>query len=194
MKPGSAENRSSKAFSVLAKAVAPLTGGRLVPEMLGLFRALWASPQRHKIVGLGVGLVAVVGATAFGQIRLNAWNRPFYDALSRKDLREFLSQLGLFGVIAGGLPVLNVAQGWLNLAIKVKLREGLARDLFDEWLKPLRAFRLVNAGEMGSNPDQRIHEDARHLTELSADLGIGSSSLRSSSAASLGFFGSSRKT
>ncbi len=26
---------------------------------------------------------------------------------------------------------------------------------------------------MASNPDQRIHEDARHLTELSADLGIG---------------------
>jgi hypothetical protein len=28
-------------------------------------------------------------------------------------------------------------------------------------------------GETASNPDQRIHEDARHLTELSADLGIG---------------------
>jgi vitamin B12/bleomycin/antimicrobial peptide transport system ATP-binding/permease protein len=26
---------------------------------------------------------------------------------------------------------------------------------------------------MGSSPDQRIHEDARHLTELSADLGVG---------------------
>ena len=27
--------------------------------------------------------------------------------------------------------------------------------------------------EIGANPDQRIHEDARHLTELSTDLGIG---------------------
>ena len=26
---------------------------------------------------------------------------------------------------------------------------------------------------MGTNPDQRIHEDARHLTELTTDLGIG---------------------
>ncbi len=124
-------------------------------------------------MGLAVHLVAVVAAKAFGQIRLNAWNRPFYDALSRKDLQEFLAQLRVFGVIAGGLLVLNVSQGWLNLAVKVKLREGLVRDLFDEWLKPPRAFRLVDAGEIGSNPDQRIHEDARHLTELSADLGIG---------------------
>ena len=26
---------------------------------------------------------------------------------------------------------------------------------------------------IGDNPDQRMHEDARHLAELSADLGIG---------------------
>src|SRR3984885_13788229 len=159
MKPASDAVPPKKGLGVLAKAVAPLTDGRLIPEMQTLLRALWASPQRNKIVGLSLGLIAVVGATAFGQIRLNAWNRPFYDSLSRKDLREFLSQLGVFGVIAGGLLILNVTQGWLGLAIKVKLREGLVRDLFEEWLKPLRAFRLVNAGEMGSNPDQRIHED-----------------------------------
>src|ERR1700675_83277 len=40
-------------------------------------------------------------------------------------------------------------------------------------MQPGRAFRLANAGPMGVNPDQRMHEDARHLTELSADLGIG---------------------
>jgi putative ATP-binding cassette transporter len=38
---------------------------------------------------------------------------------------------------------------------------------------PRRAFRLASAGPIGVNPDQRMHEDARHLTELSADLGIG---------------------
>ena len=40
-------------------------------------------------------------------------------------------------------------------------------------MAPRRAFRLANAGAIGVNPDQRMHEDARHLTELSADLGIG---------------------
>jgi putative ATP-binding cassette transporter len=104
---------------------------------------------------------------------LNAWNQPFYNALTRKDLTEFFDQLAVFGMIAGGLLVLNVAQAWLNQMAKVKLREGVACDLFDEWLKPRRAFHLVNAGEIGTHPDQRIHEDARHLTELTTDLGIG---------------------
>src|SRR6202795_3635318 len=40
-------------------------------------------------------------------------------------------------------------------------------------MQPGRAFRLSQAGPMGVNPDQRMHEDARHLTELSADLGVG---------------------
>jgi putative ATP-binding cassette transporter len=71
------------------------------------------------------------------------------------------------------LDVIGDVQAWLNQKAKVKLRDGHVRDLFGEWLKPRRAFRLLNAGEMGVNPDQRIHEDARRLTELSSDLCIG---------------------
>jgi vitamin B12/bleomycin/antimicrobial peptide transport system ATP-binding/permease protein len=139
--------------------------------MLMMFRI--PSRQRTKILLLGVALVAVIAATAFTQIRLNAWNRPFYDALARKDLHNFVVQLAVFCIIAGALLVLNVAQAWLNQATKVKLREALVHDLFDQWLKPRRAFHLANTVVIGANPDQRIHEDARHLTELSADLGIG---------------------
>jgi putative ATP-binding cassette transporter len=138
-----------------------------------MFRALVASPQRHKILFLVIALVAIVGATAFVQIKLNAWNQPFYDALARKDLGAFFAQLQVFVFIAGGLLILKVAETWFGQMMKVKLREGLVRDLFDEWLKPGRAFRLTNAGQIGSNPDQRIHEDARHLCELSGDLTLG---------------------
>ena len=170
MKAAPHADRSSKASNALATGP---VGARLAPQVITMLRVLWGSPQRTKILLLGVSLVVVIGATAYGQITLNAWNRPFYDAIGRRDLHGFLVQLMVFGVIAGLLLVLNVAQAWLNQATKVKLREGIVRDLFNEWLKPRRAFRLVNAGEMGSNPDQRIHEDARHLAELTADLGIG---------------------
>jgi putative ATP-binding cassette transporter len=172
-KAGPVPDRPGKSSKAAATAEEMEAGRRLLPQMLMMCRTLWASPERHQIVLLGIALVAVIGATAFGQVKLNAWNQPFYDALSHKELHRFLHQLIVFCFIAGGLLVLNVAQAWLNQMTKLRLREGLVRDLFDEWLKPRRAFQLVNAGEMGTNPDQRIHEDARHLTELSADLGIG---------------------
>ncbi|MGC2462711.1 MAG: ABC transporter ATP-binding protein/permease, partial [Steroidobacteraceae bacterium] len=111
--------------------------------------------------------------TTYGQIRLNRWSKPFYDALSRRDFRDFLYQLAVFFLIAGILLVLNVAQKWLGETLKVRLREGLVGDLIHHWMLPRRAFWLANAGPIGANPDQRMHEDARHLCELSADLGIG---------------------
>jgi vitamin B12/bleomycin/antimicrobial peptide transport system ATP-binding/permease protein len=166
-------NRFSKQSDLPANVAALVAGLRLTPQMLMMFRAFLGSPQRTKLLLLGVAIVVVIGGTAFGQVRLNAWNQPFYNALTRKDLGEFLDQLMVFSVIAGCLLVLNVAQAWLNQTTKVKLREWLVCDLFDEWLEPMRAFHLINTGEMGTNPDQRIHEDARHLTELTTDLGVG---------------------
>ncbi len=146
---------------------------RLLPQLAMMIRALWAAPVRNTLFLLSGSIFIVVAATAYGQIRLNNWNQPFYDALSHREFAQFLQQLGVFGLIAGALLVLNVGQRWLGETLKLKLREGLAKDLIQNWLVPGRAFRLTNAGPVGVNPDQRMHEDGRHLTELSTDLGIG---------------------
>ena len=145
----------------------------LVAQLALMSRGLWASRTRNTVALLGVALFIVIAATAYGQIRLNSWNQPFYDALSRRDFPRFLVQLGVFGIIAGALLALNVAQRWLGEMLKLKLRQGLVQDLVQNWLVPARAFRIANAGDIGANPDQRMHEDARRLTELSVDLGMG---------------------
>src|SRR5580704_8112841 len=154
-------------------AAEELANSRLLPQLATMARALWAAPVRNKLFFLSVSIFFVVAATAYGQIRLNTWNQPFYDALSHREFAQFLDQLGVFGLIAGTLLVLNVGQRWLGETLKLKLRQGLGLDLIHNWLVPGRAFRLTNAGPMGVNPDQRMHEDARHLTELTGDLGIG---------------------
>jgi putative ATP-binding cassette transporter len=147
--------------------------GGLFSQVGGMIAALWASQKRNTIILLVVALIAVVGATALAQVRLNAWNEPFYDSLAHKNFPEFVQQLIVFAELAGVLLALNVAQMWLNQKSKLVLREGLVEDLLAQWLSPLRAFRLSHAGEIGANPDQRIQEDAKHLTELTTDLWIG---------------------
>jgi putative ATP-binding cassette transporter len=145
----------------------------LMRQLRIMIRAIFASPVGKTLWVLISLILIVIAATAYGQIRLNRWNQPFYDALSRRDLRDFFFQLGVFFVIAGFLLAFNVAQRWLAETLQVKLREGLVRSLLQDWLLPRRAFWLASAGTMGVNPDQRIHEDARKLCELSAELGIG---------------------
>lgn len=149
-------------------------GGQSLREHVStMFSAFMASPLRNRIILIGAAILTVIVATALMQLVLNRWNQPFYDALERRDLASFLHQLFVFVFIAGALLALNVSQTFLNQMVRLKLREGLTRDLIGEWMQPKRAFRLANAGAIGVNPDQRLHEDARHLVDLSTDLGIG---------------------
>lgn len=164
-------NEDDAARGIAAQRRNPIDG--LASQLEIILDAFRFSGERAQLRWLGAGLVVVISLTAFGQIRLNAWNQPFYDALARKDLPGLGEQLLVFVGVAGALLVLNVAQMWLSQMSKLKLREALTRDLFSQWLTPRRARHLAHAGEIGVNPDQRIHADAQRLAEVSTDLGVG---------------------
>ena len=145
-----------------------------VPHQLRvLARAVNRTPGRSRIYLLGAAIVVIIVLTAVMQVRLNAWNQPFYDAIERRDLEGFLHQLGVFFFLAAVLLLLNVAQTGANQLIRVRLRQFATEDLIGNWMVRKRAARISRAGEIGVNPDQRIQADAQTLTELSTDLGIG---------------------
>lgn len=151
----------------------PSETAELIRQFSDFVLALWRSSGRSTFILLTVGIVTVILATNAMQVALNAWNKPFYDAIEQKNIRSFITYLMVFGGIAGVLLALNVAQTWLDQMIKLQSRKWLTRDLIEQWLAPRRLVMIRNAGEIGVNPDQRVHEDARHLAELSAGLGIG---------------------
>ncbi|MER8387914.1 ABC transporter ATP-binding protein/permease [Mesorhizobium sp. M0166] len=155
------------------KLATSIEASSLREQLATIKLALTTSPVRKQLFWAAIGIVAVIVASSIGQILLNRWNQPFYDALARRDMPAFLHQLLVFAGIAGGLVVLNVGQTWLDQMLRLKLREALTLDLIDEWMRPARAFRLTHAGAIGVNPDQRLQQDAGHLSDLSTGLGIG---------------------
>jgi len=137
-----------------------------------LWQALIRSSTRNILFFTFLIIFILICLIAFGQLAINNWMKNFWTAIEARNVAEFIRQLGIFLLIAGGLLVLNVMQTFLNQYFKMKLREGLTNDLIDQWLQPKRAYRLRLSGEIGVNPDQRLHEDARHLAESTADLTI----------------------
>lgn len=138
-----------------------------------MISAFWNAQVRNRVLVLTVALLVVIFATTYATYKLNEWNGPFYDALERRDMPEFVNQLIVFGAIAVSLTLLNVIQQWLNQVTAMRMREGLARDLANVWLVPGRALKLVGAGAIANNPDQRLHEDTRILAENTTALSIG---------------------
>jgi len=55
------------------------------------WRSAWAITAA--VVGLTLLQIAI-------QVRLNIWNRDFFDALDKHDRDRFLAQMGLFAVLA----------------------------------------------------------------------------------------------
>ena len=141
-------------------------------QLLVLVRAAWRSGGRHTLLLLAVGIVAVIlrqrgGAGQAQRLAGRLLRRDRAAATCRPS-----PQLLVFAPIAGGLLALVVAQTWLQEMLKVRLREWLTHDLLDQWLAPARLpAGLRRPDRRQSGPAHR--EDTRHLTELSADLGVG---------------------
>ncbi|MDQ0457391.1 ABC transporter ATP-binding protein/permease [Rhizobium paknamense] len=163
---------SASKLPVLDEAANPpdLTFGEQL-RMAG--QSFWASRVRGRLILLSIALLAVILLLTYGQILLNRWNQPFYNALENRDLPAFWQELRNFFFIAAFLLVVNVAQTWFSQTTALYMREGLARDMVDQWLKGRRAYRLSVSSPLGVNPDQRLHEDARKLAETTTSLTIG---------------------
>jgi putative ATP-binding cassette transporter len=141
-----------------------------IQTLLGIIRG---SGGRRRLTILAIAIAGIIVATALAQLRLNAWQRDFYDALAERNFTTFLAQLGVFAMIAGTLLVLNVSQTWVNALLRIRMRETITENLLAEWYRPRRAYKMPLAGEIGDNPDQRIQDDARGLTDITTDFCVG---------------------
>lgn len=142
-------------------------------ECATLLACLLRSPHRLRVILLTFGIATVLIGNMVGQVKLNEWNGSFFDALAQRNVAALLHQLLIFLGIVAALLGFVVAQTWMQQMLKVRLREWLTHHLLNQWLVPGRAYRLGLAGQIGVNPDQRIEQDTRQFTELSAGLGVG---------------------
>ena len=76
------------------------------------------------------------------------------DAVARLQAAGALDDL--MGQIDSGSVQLDGPDGLVQELIKIELRRCLTVHLADLWLKRARAYRLVFAGPIGANPDQRV--------------------------------------
>ena len=84
-----------------------------------IYRAIFASPVGRRLVVLLTALVIAILATTYGQIVLNRWNQPFYDAITRRDLNGFFFIKGeaarLDGVMSSTEWITHMTRAGLHL-------------------------------------------------------------------------------
>jgi vitamin B12/bleomycin/antimicrobial peptide transport system ATP-binding/permease protein len=140
-----------------------------------LAKPYWRSEERWWAWTLLVAVVALNLASVYLSVRINIWNRDFFDAIQRLDGAAFTHQFVVFGVLAGLSIAGTVYQIYLQQMLQIRWRRWLTRRYLDLWLDERTYYRMPLQDGGTDNPDQRIADDLDLFTNMSLTLSIGPS-------------------
>src|SRR3954469_17018966 len=133
----------------------------------------WMGDEKWSARGLLAAVVALNLASVWLNVRLNAWNNDFYNALQNYDWPKFWWQFAIFGMVAVSLIVVAVYQLYLRQILHIRWRRWMTDRFLKDWLADQAYYRMQLDQSATDNPDQRIADDLDRFTSISLTLSIG---------------------
>jgi vitamin B12/bleomycin/antimicrobial peptide transport system ATP-binding/permease protein len=106
-------------------------------------------------------------------VLLNQWNNRFYNALQEKNWDGFVTEIGIFSLLATFYVALSVYQLYLNQWLQIRWRLWMTSTYLGEWLHNANHYRMQLRGDAADNPDQRITDDVKLFVEQTLNIGVG---------------------
>jgi vitamin B12/bleomycin/antimicrobial peptide transport system ATP-binding/permease protein len=106
-------------------------------------------------------------------VLLNQWRNRFYNALQERNWQVFVSEVGVFSILAASNVVLVVYQLYLNQWLQIRWRRWMTGHYLGEWLHGANHYRMQLQGDAADNPDQRITDDVKLFVDRTLDIGVG---------------------
>jgi vitamin B12/bleomycin/antimicrobial peptide transport system ATP-binding/permease protein len=137
-----------------------------------LARSYWTSEERYSAWMLLVAVIMLNLGNVYIGVRINQWNREFYNALQAFDATELFRQIGIFGVVVVCAVGISVSALYLSQLLQIRWRRWLTQRYLAAWLAD-RAYYKLQLGDATDNPDQRISEDLNQFTGYVLSLSVG---------------------
>jgi putative ATP-binding cassette transporter len=132
----------------------------------------WTSEEKGSAWGLLLSVILLNLVNVYVGVRINEWNRAFYDALQAFNAPELFRQIGIFGLLVACAVGASVSALYLNQTLQIRWRRWLTLRHLSAWLAD-RAYYKLQLGSIADNPDQRIAEDLNQFTGYVLTLSIG---------------------
>ncbi len=122
---------------------------------------------------LGITVLAFAAAQLASQVFWNLWNRWFFDALDHKDANEVWAVALMLPIIVGANIICATGLSASRLALQIRWREWLTKNILGWWIADQRYYRLPFVAEEQTAPEFRISDDIRLAIEPVVDFGLG---------------------
>jgi putative ATP-binding cassette transporter len=147
----------------------------------------WISEDKWRAWGLLIAVVVLNLISVAVSVRINLWNRDFFNAIQEFDFPEFRWQLLIFAGLAVTTIALTVYQVYLQQMLQIRWRRWLTRRYLDTWLGGHAYYRLQLLHSDTDNPDQRISDDLDRFTTQTLSLAVGTQGFLNASVTLLSF-------
>jgi vitamin B12/bleomycin/antimicrobial peptide transport system ATP-binding/permease protein len=132
----------------------------------------WTSEEKISAWALISSVIALNLGNVYVGVRINEWNRAFYNALQAFDAHELFRQIGIFAILVACAVACSVSALYLNQWLQIRWRRWLTLRHLSAWLAD-RAYYKLQLGSDADNPDQRISEDLNQFTGYVLTLSVG---------------------
>jgi putative ATP-binding cassette transporter len=150
----------------------PIPKSNALKEAWRLAKAYWTCDEKWMAWGMLLGIIALNLGTVYTSVRINDWNKNFFNALQAFDQVEVFRQLSVFCLLAALAIGLSVYATYWNQALQTRWRRWLTLKYVRDWLAD-RAYYRIQFETTTDNPDQRIAEDIQQFTTYVLNLLIG---------------------
>ena len=136
-----------------------------------LIKPYWVSEERWSAIGLLALVIALNMSIVYINVRLNTWNRTFYDALATKNWNVFIRSMIEFSYLAFAYIFIVTARTWFRQLLEIRWRTWLTTRFVERWLTDF-AFYRIERDRLADNPDQRISDDLETLASTTLALSL----------------------
>ena len=133
----------------------------------------WRSADRRRARLVTAGLIGATLCNALLQLRLNLWLGNFFNSIEAHAVGAIRRDIFIFLALAAGLMLTAATLIYLKASLQVGWRAWITSRLIDRWLEHGHSFLLRFKSEEYDNPDHRIGEDVRMVTEAAVDFSAG---------------------
>ena len=137
-----------------------------------LAKSYWKSAEKRSAWSLLVAVIVLNLGNVYIGVRINEWNRAFYNALQTFNAMALFRQVGIFGILVAFAVLISVSALYLNQLLQIRWRRWLTKRYLAAWLAD-RAYYKLQLGSVADNPDQRIAEDLNQFTGYILTLSLG---------------------
>ena len=137
-----------------------------------LAKCYWTSEEKWSAWALLIGVIGLNLGNVYISVRINEWNRSFYNALQAFGSGELFRQLGFFCILVLFAISMSVYGLYLSQMLQIRWRRWLTSRYLGAWLAN-RAYYQLELGGRTDNPDQRIAEDLNQFTSYVLSLSVG---------------------